>query len=143
MQEMGLGAGLGALGFWAFLAAVIVAGIWYGIRERQAQHETLRRMIETNQPVDQAQMDKLLSSSVGSKRVDRDLKVSGLIVLFTAPGVAVLGVFLSALSTKVLPPLLGAAALILFVGIGLLVAAKTSERWYQEGNGAPPSPPTP
>lgn len=139
MQEMGLGAGLGALGFWAFLAAIIVAGIWYGIRERQAQHETLRRMIESKQPIEQAQMDKLLASSVGSKRMDRDLKVAGLIVLFTAPGVAVLGVFLSALSENALLPLLGAAALILFVGIGLLVAAKTAERWYQDGDVAPPN----
>ncbi len=36
----GLGAGLSALAFWGFIAAVVVAGIWYSVRERQAQYET-------------------------------------------------------------------------------------------------------
>ena len=41
----GLAQGLSALAFWGFVAAVVVAGIWYGLRERQAQYETLSRMI--------------------------------------------------------------------------------------------------
>ena len=42
------------------------------------QHETLRRVIESGQPIDQTLMDRLLG---GEKRVDRDLKVAGLIVM--------------------------------------------------------------
>jgi hypothetical protein len=42
-----MGAELGAFGFWLFIAAVIVAGVWYGICEREAQHETLRRLIDS------------------------------------------------------------------------------------------------
>ncbi len=144
MENMGLGAGLGALGFWAFIAAVVIAGIWYAIREREAKHETLRRMIESDKAIDQALMEKLLSlNGGGSKRLDHDLKVSGLIVLFVAPGVALLGWFIGLQSEDVLLPLLGAAALIACVGIGLLVAAKSIERSYQEEDAAAPTLPTP
>ena len=45
-EGLGLGAGLGAIGFWLFIAAVVVAGIWFYVRKREAEHETLRRMID-------------------------------------------------------------------------------------------------
>jgi len=127
----GIGAGLGALAFWGFVAAVVVAGIWYGIREREAQHETLRRIIESGQSVDEALLDKIFH---GGRRPDRDLRIAGLIVIFVAPGLAVLGWFVGQLSTPWLYPILGAAALVAFVGIGLLVAAKFAERSHREDN---------
>ena len=129
MENMGLGAGLAAIAFWTFIAAVVVAGIWDGIRKREAEHETLRRMMESGRPMDQALVDKLLG---GNQRLDRDLKVAGLITLFAAPGLAALGWFLSLLSEKALLPLLGVSALVGFVGIGLLVASKFMERSYRE-----------
>jgi len=127
----GLGGGLIALAFWGFIGAVVVAGIWYGIREREAQHETLRRMIESGKPVDQALMDKVLG---GEKVVHRDLRIGGIIVLFTAPGLAALGWFISLLAKAALMPLLGVAALLVFIGTGMLVAAKSAERAYREEN---------
>ena len=63
MQGMGLdglGAGLAAFGFWMFVAAIVVAGIWYDIAKRRAQHETLRRLIESGQTIDPELLDKLL-----------------------------------------------------------------------------------
>ena len=117
--------GLGALGFWIFVAAVVVAGIWYGIREREAQHATLRHMIDSEQPVDAALMEKLLG---GNKRLDRDLRVGGLIVLFTAPGLALLGWFVSLQSAQWLLPMLGVAALAACLGVGLLVASRLVEK---------------
>ncbi len=129
MENMGLGAGLAAIAFWTFIAAVVVAGIWDGIRKREPEHETLRRMMESGRPMDQALVDKLLG---GNNRLDRDLKVAGLITLSAAPGLAALGWFLSLLSEKALLPLLGVAALAGFVGIGLLVASKFMERSYRE-----------
>lgn len=127
----GIGGGLAALAFWGFIGSIVVAGIWYGIREREAQHETFRRVIESGQPVDQALMDKVLG---GEKVVHRDLKIGGLIVLFTSPGLAVLGYFISLVNEKALMPLLGVAALTAFVGVGLLVASKYAERSYREDN---------
>ena len=38
---------LGALGFWIFIAAVVVAGIWGDTRKREIQQETLRRIVES------------------------------------------------------------------------------------------------
>ncbi|MCP5092280.1 MAG: intracellular growth attenuator family protein [Gammaproteobacteria bacterium] len=125
----GIGEGLAALAFWGFIAAVVVAGIWYGIREQQAQHETLRRIIDSGQAVDPALVDQVLG---GGRRTDRGLKIAGLIVIFVAPGLAVLAWFISQLSAAWLMPLLGAAALVAFVGIGLLVAARFAERSYRE-----------
>lgn len=125
----GIGEGLAALAFWGFIAAVVVAGVWYGIRERQAQHETLRRIIDSGQAVDPALVDQVLG---GGRRTDRGLKIAGLIVIFVAPGLAVLAWFISQLSPAWLMPLLGAAALVAFVGIGLLVAARFAERSYRE-----------
>ena len=60
MEMEGLARGLEAFGLFLFLAAVSVGGIWNRVRKREAQHETLRRMIEKGQDVDQALMDKLL-----------------------------------------------------------------------------------
>ena len=103
MQELGIGAGLGALGLWLFIAAVVVAGIWDSIRKREAQHETLRRVIESGQPVDQELIDRLLG---GEKRIDRDLKVSGLIMLGVAPGLVALGAFIGLLDGAAFFPIL-------------------------------------
>ncbi len=143
MQGMSLGAGLAALAFWGFVATIIVAGIWYDIRKRQAQHETLRRIIESGQPLDQALMDKLLSLSGGGggERLDRDLRVAGLIVLFVAPGLALLGVFVGLESEEALLPLLGVAALVGCVSIGLLVASRVVGRSYREEDASAPNQP--
>ena len=134
----GIGVGLAAMAFWGFLSAVVVGGIWDGIRKREAQHETLRRMIESGQPIDQALMDKLLG---GSKRLDRDLKVGGLIVVFVAPGLALLGWLVSMLSADWLFPMLGVSALVGCVGIGLLVASQVVGRSYREDDASAPHHP--
>lgn len=122
MADMGLGAGLSALAFWGFVAIVIVAGIWDSIRRREAQHETLRRMIESGQTVDRELMDKLLGVN---KRLDRYLRVFGIIVLLAAPGLAALGWLISLQYPPILSPLVGCAALAAFVGVGLLLAARS------------------
>lgn len=130
----GLGEGLAALAFWGFIAAVVVAGIWYGLRERQAQYETLSRMIESGQTIDEAVVEKILG---GGKRMDVGLRVAGLIVIFLAPGLAVLAWFVGQLSEPWLMPLLGAAALVAFVGMGLLVASKFAAGVYREDGAQP------
>jgi hypothetical protein len=140
MEDIGIGAGLGAIGLWIFVSACVVGGIWAGIRKREGDHETLRRMVESGQPIDQALVNKLLG---GDKRLDIDLRVSGLIVLFVAPGLALMGWFLSMLEQAALFPLLGASLLVGCVGIGLLVAAKSAERAYQKEEVSPRNRPAP
>ena len=125
-------AAFGAMGFWLFLAAVVVASIWFDARKRESQQETLRRVVESGKEINPAVIDKLVGASGGSERVDRELKVAGLIVIFIAPGLAVLGWFLAALREELLGIMLGVSVLVGFVGAGLLVAGKVSERWYRE-----------
>ncbi len=125
-----LGGGIAALAFWGFIAAVVVGGIWYSIREKEAQHETMRRIIESGQPIDQELIDRVFRAQ--NERPDRQLRIGGLIVVFAAPGIAALGWFISHIAEEALMPMLGVAALIAFVGVGLLAASHYAARAYKE-----------
>ncbi|MDH3718213.1 MAG: DUF6249 domain-containing protein [Planctomycetota bacterium] len=127
-------AGLGAFGFWMFIASVVVAGIWFDARKRESQQETLRRVVESGQTIDKDVLDRLLAAG-GSKDLARDLKVAGLIVIFVAPGLAVLGWFLRTVSEEARDALLGVSFLVGFVGIGLYSAAKLVELRYPDNQG--------
>ena len=120
----GLGAGLGALAFWGFIAAIVVAGIWDGAKRRDTQHETLRRMIESGKPVDEALVDRLLGGSAVPKRPEVGLRVGGIVILSIAAGLAILGLFVGTIAPDARMPMLGAAALLACLGIGLFVAAR-------------------
>lgn len=117
--------GLAAFGFWMFVAAAVVAGVWDGVRKREAEHETLRRMIESGKQPDSKMIDALLGHK---KEPARDLRVAGLIVSFVAPGLALMGLMISFVNEDALMPLLGIALLVGFVGAGLLTASKFLER---------------
>jgi len=127
-------AGLAGFGFWMFIAAVVVAGIWYDVRKKESQQETLRRVVESGKPIDKELLDLLLDKGY-NKDLVRDLKLAALIVLFVAPGLAILGWFLSRMSEQVLYPLLGISFLVGFVGAGLWIAAKFVERQQQDDLG--------
>lgn len=132
---MDAAAGLGAMGFWLFLAAIIVAGIWFDARKRESQQETLRRVVESGQQIDPAVLDKMIAASGGSENEGRDLKVAGLITLFVAPGIAILGWFLGEFEEKIFTVMLGVSALVGLVALGLYVAGSVCERWYREDQG--------
>lgn len=127
-------AGLGAFGFWMFIAAVVVAGIWFDARKREIQQETLRRVVESGQQLDPELIDRMLKDNAGNERPERDLKVGGIITLSVAPGLVLLGYFLGRLEEKVFGVLLGVALLVGFVGLGLLIAGRMVERWNREDN---------
>jgi len=130
------GAGIAAAAFWLFIAVIIVAGMWYDMRRREAQHETLRRLAESGQPLDPDLMDRLLSVSGGGNTA-RELMIWGVVMLFVAPGVAVLAVFIGWQYAPALLPLLGVAILIGFIGVGLVVASRFVERRPDASDEAP------
>ena len=131
MQSFTLGAGLAALAFWGFIAAVVVSGVWFDIRKREAQHETVRRIIESGKPIDDELMDKLLSlGSDKSERLDRGFKITGFIMLPASVGLALFGLILGTQFPDAELPLLGAAALVGTIGLGFLVLAQIVKRWY-------------
>lgn len=133
MQSFSLGAGLASLAFWGFIASVVVAGIWYDIRKREAQQETIRRLFESGQPIDEQLMDRLLSvGSDKTDRLDRAFKLTAMIMLPIAVGLAAFAMILGMAYPVAQLPLLGAAALVAFIGFGFLGAAKMASRWYVE-----------
>lgn len=131
MENIGTGAGLAAIGFWLFVAIVVVGGIWDSARKRDAQHETLRRMMESDKPIDPEVMNQVLSvtgkSGADSKDLVASLKLAGVLMLFIAPGLTLLG-----WATGAFIPLLGVSALVLCIAGGLLAGAKAVARWYDE-----------
>jgi len=136
MGDPGLGAGLAALAFWGFIAAVVVGGMWYSIREREAQHETIRRLIESGQPINQELIDRLeiLGGGAGN-RPDRDFRITALWISPVAVGMAAMALFLGYAFPETLFPLLGVAALLACLGAGFWIASKIAARWYG-GNGS-------
>lgn len=129
MEQFGTGAGLAALGFWLFIGLAVVAGAWDSIRKREAQHETLRRVVESGQPVDEHLANRLLSNTTENKSLARDLRVSGLITGCIAPGITVMGWILSiTLEPELFMILLGVGLLILFISAGLMWAAHMVDR---------------
>lgn len=131
MENIGLGAGLASLAFWGFLSVAVIAGIWESIRKRDAQHETVRRMIESGQPLNQEVLDILVSiSKGGNRRLDRDFKITALYILPVAVGMAMFGLILGAQKPQILGPLLGVAALLGCLGIGFWIASKMVAHWY-------------
>lgn len=131
MQGFTLGAGLASLAFWGFIASVVVAGIWFDIRKREAQHETVRRIVESGKPIDEELMDKLLSLGSGkSERLDRTFKITGMIMLPTAVGLAIFGLIMGTQFPQTQLPMLAAAALVGCIGLGFLFTAGIAKRWY-------------
>lgn len=130
------GFGMASFAFWAFVATCVVAGIWSSIREKDARHETLRRIIDSGKDIDADLVDRIMSD--GGKSVT-DLRVGGLVTMSVAPGLAVLGYVLKVVSGNdaVFKILLGVAGLVFCVAVGLLAAAWVTQRSRTPGNGAP------
>jgi hypothetical protein len=129
-----LGGGLASLAFWGFLAAVVVGGIWYAVREKEAQHETVRRIVESGQPIDEKVVESIFRDN---DKTPQDLRIGGIITVSVAPGLAILGWFLSFISDEALMALLGVAVLVGFVGVGLLIAAGVAGRAQRRDDGSP------
>ena len=132
----GLGFGLAAFAFWGFIASCVVGGIWYAIREKEAQHETLRRIIESGRDIDAEVIDQVMND--GGKS-EKDLKVGGYITMSVAPGLALLGFVLESATgnDQVFTILLGVSGLVFFIAVGLLVAARVTAEPKSPGNGKP------
>jgi amino acid transporter len=132
----GLGGGLAALAFWGFIASCVVGGIWYAIREKQAQHETLRQIIASGKDVDAEVIDRIMSDGGKSKT---DLRIGGYITMSAAPGLALLGYVLEVASDndQIFTIMVGVAGLVFFVAIGMLFAARVVERGNAESDEKP------
>jgi hypothetical protein len=122
-----LGGGLVAVAFWGFVASCVLGGVWYSIREKEAQHETLRSIIESGRDIDADLIDRVMND--GGK-ANGDLRVAGYITMSVAPGLALLGYVLEVATDndKIFTIMLGIGGLVIFVAIGMLFAARVMER---------------
>lgn len=135
MQEWGLGAGLAAIAFWTFIAAISVAGVWENIRKREAKHETVRRLIESGKEIDPELMDKLIGlTDSKSERPDRVFFITGLWILPVSVGMIALGFGLGFISEEAEVALYGVSGLLAVLGLGFLVASKIVGRWYVDND---------
>ena len=133
MQGFTLAAGVAAIAFGVCIAAVVVGGIWYDIRKTEAQQETIRRLFESGQKVDEKMIDKLMASTGdSSERLDRAFQLTAMILLPVAVGLVVLALVLGLGVPDAKLPLLGVAGLVACIGLGFGAAAKVARRWYED-----------
>ncbi len=125
-------AGLAGLGFWLFLAAVVVSGVWFDARKRESQQETLRRLVESGQELDVEVIDRMMANTADREKSEKDLKVGGIIMMFVAMGLTVLGWFLSRSNDEIFWVLLGVSLLVFLIGTGLFVAGVMTARWQRQ-----------
>jgi hypothetical protein len=83
---------LGAFGFWIFIAAVVVGGMWSETRKKAEKHETLRRIVEKTGTIDEAKLKELFT--VPPSELNRPghgyraARVFGTIIFFAGAGIA-------------------------------------------------------
>jgi hypothetical protein len=125
---------LGALGFWLFIAALVVAGYWKDARQEAERHETLRRMIDKGGSVDEATLQKLFSSAKEGNNVPggryRGLRIAGTIIVFIAAGLAIFFLTLGAIfehDRSHAMAALGVAAGVALLGVGVFVSSRFAE----------------
>jgi hypothetical protein len=80
----------GALGFWLFLAALLVGGMWKDSRQEAEKHETLRRIVEKTGSIDEARLKELFNPAEQSNPgiSYRGLRIAGTIIMFAGAGLA-------------------------------------------------------
>ena len=125
----------GALGFWLFIAALVVAGYWKETREQAEKHETLRRMIEKTGSVDEATLQKLFTSAKEEKRAPgrqfRGLRIAGTIIVFIAAGLAIFFITIGTIfehERSHAMAALGVAAGVALLGVGVFVSSRFAEQ---------------
>jgi hypothetical protein len=135
----------GAIGvaFWLFLAAAAVTGIITDYRRRKLALEPLRLAIERGHTLDPEVVRQLLGSdkwAYGSASPDPILlRLASIIVVSAGVGTGILALFLRPVAPVAVMPAMGAACLILCIGVGLNIAARMLAR--ERAQNRPQSPP--
>jgi hypothetical protein len=112
-----------------FLAIATIAGVIGDYKKREAAIAPLRAAIERGQPIDPLVVEKLLAPEPEEESLNPlHLKVGGIITIASGLGVAVLSLFTGNFAALARLPILGLGCLAVFVGVGLLAAARVAER---------------
>jgi hypothetical protein len=116
--------------FWAFLAIAAVGGMISDYKRRRLELEPLRAAIERGQPIDPALLERLLTprSDEGKPLEPLYLRIGGIMTIAAGAGIALMSVFIRALSSQAFLPLIGGGLLVVCVGVGLVIAASAVEQ---------------
>lgn len=123
-----LAAAIVAVAFWTFLAVSAFAAIKYDFRKRQLAMESLRAAIERGQPLEPAVVEQILAPHSGSGADDAQdlapyLQIGGIITIAGGIGVSIAAFFVGMQFPIAKLPMLGAGALAVCIGAGLMIAA--------------------
>jgi hypothetical protein len=129
-------------GFWIFISAIVVAGIWKETREKAEKHETLRRIVEKTGTIDEAKLKEIVGEPPSKESKPgsgyRAARVAGTIVLFAGAAMATFILIALALgkvfgATKPfddvadLTAMLGISAGIAMLGLGIFFSSRFCE----------------
>jgi hypothetical protein len=122
-----------AAAFWIFVTVCAYAGIKYDFRKRQLAMESLRAAIEHGQPLEPAVVERILARHSGADAEDAQdlapyLQIGGIITIASGVGICIAAFFVGLQFPIAKLPMLGAGALAVCVGVGLLVAARVLGR---------------
>jgi hypothetical protein len=82
----------GAAGFWIFIAALVVGGMWSDTRKKAEKHATLRWIVEKTGSIDEAKLKQLFDDESSAEQKPgytyRGLRISGVVVMFAGAGIA-------------------------------------------------------
>ena len=129
MQEFTIGAGLAAMAFWFFIAAIIIGGIWYDIRKKAEQQKTIRTIVERGQHLDEKVIESIMASEKDDPaKTASDLRLASLITGSAGAGLAVFGIFLGFVDEKAVMALVGIGALVGCIAGGLWIASEMKRK---------------
>lgn len=128
-----LPAAIVAVAFWTFVAVSAVAGMKYEFRKRQLAMESLRAAIEHGQPLEPGVVEKMLARDGSQPDDPRELQpylqIGGIITTAGGIGLCIAGFFVGLQYPLARLPMLGAGALVICIGAGLLLAARALGRY--------------
>ncbi len=132
-QFSSVGAGLAAIAFWGFIGMCVIGGIWDSIKKRGTKHETLRRLVESGQPLNDELLSQLeLSTNQTAERFDRGLIITALWLLPVSAGLAVFAYVLGFINDKAEVAVFGVSGLLAVMAIGCIIGGKAIAHWYED-----------
>ena len=118
---------LGMFGFWMFIAAAAVGGIWSDVKTKETKQETLRRMVESGRDLDPAMIQEVLGKAEG-QTYEQQLRTASYITGGVSAGLFVFSWFLGVVSADARWVLMGVSALVACISGGLFLASQYIRR---------------
>ena len=139
--------------FWVAIFGIVAVQAWGRRAAERERQQTLRSAIERGQQLDPAMLEQILASQTRPqpRGSSYGLLIGGVVVLFAGAGLALLGLFEGAkdpeefkgcMMRRTRADVVGSAALIGMIGLGLCVAYALKRRLEANAPQPPALPPS-